>query len=220
MEYSPLNKNKNENLEKQAEWNKILAAVDKITDKLGKPIDAGMKETVTAFLANKLPADNSCEGHFDRGRPYPFVGIESGNKDPEFKEKIIKFTNQMKSKGYESLQDIPETETDMLSRAYEIQSEIKSHEQKIEVVLKSLLDDFYNTHSPVAPEYTLTVWKGASSFEVSPISGAGLGKENWNAFELREKTMSTKEKEEYLRNTQTEMKAFTEFLKDRFFTEK
>ncbi len=46
-----------------------------VGDGLGLGIDAGIMETVVALTANGIPTASSCEGHADRGLPYPWVAI-------------------------------------------------------------------------------------------------------------------------------------------------
>jgi len=53
-----------ENLdEKEEKINEARNRVEKITDRLGKPIDDGIKESVIAFMVNEFPTSSSCEGH-------------------------------------------------------------------------------------------------------------------------------------------------------------
>jgi hypothetical protein len=55
------------NIEKQAKWNEAISRVEKIADKTGRPVDAGIKETVAAFSVNGFETSGSCEGHLDHG---------------------------------------------------------------------------------------------------------------------------------------------------------
>lgn len=64
-------------LQKYRAWGKITAKVDRIADKLGKPIDPGIKETVIALKAFGIITRQSCEGHFDRGMNSPWVSTTS-----------------------------------------------------------------------------------------------------------------------------------------------
>lgn len=54
-----------------------IQQVETITDKLGKPIDEGMKLLVAVLWTHDITTDNSCEGHNDRRTGGPFVGIVS-----------------------------------------------------------------------------------------------------------------------------------------------
>jgi len=56
----------------------IRERVDSIADKLGMPIDPGIKETVVAIQAHGLATSGSCEGHFRNGvLSIPWVAIET-----------------------------------------------------------------------------------------------------------------------------------------------
>jgi len=172
MEKFPTKKNQFEKSDKQEKWNETLASVESIADRKGKPVDEGIKETVVAFLVNNIQTNNSCEGHLDWGRPYPFVDIDH---------------------------------TDELG-------------EDMGLTVQSFLDDFYSIHTPTSPEHKLKLWKGGSFYNLSPISGAGTGRNNWDVFEEREGKMSAEEKENYLGNAQAEMGAFTQYLKESYFS--
>jgi len=55
------------NPEKEKRWAEIAERVEQIKDKLGKPIDAGIKEAVIAFQCLGFETRQSCEGHPDWG---------------------------------------------------------------------------------------------------------------------------------------------------------
>jgi hypothetical protein len=59
----------------------IRAKVDQILDNAGKPIEPGIKETIVGLMANNIVTYQSCEGHMDRGAPYPWVWV--GEEEPE-----------------------------------------------------------------------------------------------------------------------------------------
>lgn len=64
------------NVSKSQEWGAIVAEATQITDANGKPIDAGIFETVVGLIANGIPTIQSCEGHLDQGEMYPWVDLE------------------------------------------------------------------------------------------------------------------------------------------------
>ena len=74
------------------------AEVEQIADKLGNPVDEAIKETVVAFLASDIPTSGSCEGHLDRGTPYPWVEVYApapeGWKESEQKQNEWRQANQ------------------------------------------------------------------------------------------------------------------------------
>ncbi len=62
--------------EREQKWAEIRQGVEKITDKLGKGIDEGIKESVTSLLAHEFPTSQSCAGHIgERGASSPWVEI-------------------------------------------------------------------------------------------------------------------------------------------------
>jgi hypothetical protein len=201
------------NIEKQAKWDEAVSKVEKITDKLGKKIDSGIKETVVVFLVNDFNTDGSCEGHLDHGRPYPWIDISQKPQSIEFKEKESVLINQIKEKGYKTFFDIPKTDEESYSKFIELRNDIGIYRKEIFDKMKSLFASFYYSHKPITKDYTLTILE---SGRIESISGAGLGKDNWEKFKSKIRAMSIEEKKNYLKNSQDEMKAFTEFMKDKF----
>jgi len=63
-------------IEKQQRLIEIREKVETIKDKQGKGVEEGIKESVTALLANDFPTSQSCEGHIgEKGASYPWVEI-------------------------------------------------------------------------------------------------------------------------------------------------
>lgn len=70
-----------------ARWRRMMEAVGRVTDRLGKPVDPGIRETVAVLNLLGLPTIQSCEGHVnDRGHglPAPWVDFAptSADRDP------------------------------------------------------------------------------------------------------------------------------------------
>lgn len=62
----------------------IRKEVANIRDRLGRPIDQGILETVVMFIANGLPTSSSCEGHIEDGRlKIPYVEISAPDEPAE-----------------------------------------------------------------------------------------------------------------------------------------
>lgn len=61
----------------------MAAKIATLADRLGHPIDLGIRHAVIAFNLQGLHTTASCEGHINWGLPYPWIDLE----DP--KEKII-----------------------------------------------------------------------------------------------------------------------------------
>jgi hypothetical protein len=49
------------------EWKELAEKFSYVTDKIGKPIDEGILETVVAFNVLDITPSMSCEGHLDHG---------------------------------------------------------------------------------------------------------------------------------------------------------
>ncbi len=67
--------------EKEIAWEKKLADVEQIADRLGLGVDEKIKESVAAFLIHEFTTSGSCEGHMaeeeekQHGLPYPWVEV-------------------------------------------------------------------------------------------------------------------------------------------------
>lgn len=56
-------------------YDAVEKEVDLITDGLGMPVDDRIKKTIIALRMMRVNTNSSCEGHEDRGCPYPWVGV-------------------------------------------------------------------------------------------------------------------------------------------------
>lgn len=56
-------------------WQETATYFEKVTDRLGQPIDHGIFDTVVALNILGIPTHQSCEGHLTHGAPYPWVDI-------------------------------------------------------------------------------------------------------------------------------------------------
>lgn len=85
-------KSKEAENEKEKRWFELKAEVELIVDGLGKGIDDGIKEGVTALMALDFPTDGSCDGHGISGpwvdvyAPEPDGWRESEEKRQEWRE--------------------------------------------------------------------------------------------------------------------------------------
>ena len=70
--------------DKQAAWEAKREEIDDIADALDLGIDAGIKETVVAFNMLGFNTSGSCEGHLDHGLSTPYIDIEAPDR-PETK---------------------------------------------------------------------------------------------------------------------------------------
>lgn len=90
--------------EKEILWSREAAAVEEITDGLGKKVDENIKEAVIAFHLCGFQTYGSCEGHTggEHGLPYPWVDITipepEGWKENETIQKEWRIKNLMQQK--------------------------------------------------------------------------------------------------------------------------
>ena len=61
--------------ENQVVWEQKSKEADRITDRLGKGLDTGIKETVVGLHVFGIHTTQSCEGHLDWGVCSPWVEV-------------------------------------------------------------------------------------------------------------------------------------------------
>lgn len=142
---------------RQERWNKTLEDLDNITDGLGKPIDAGIKESVASFMVNGYPAQGSCEGHVEKryGKrikisPYIDVGVQEPKTrfigEKQFREEIAG-KHGVDVEGLERNKDawVDLEEYISQNKPQETAEYIATRKanQKMESGVRSLLDEFY-----------------------------------------------------------------------------
>ena len=222
-QFEPTPENK-EAGEKQALWYKTMEQLDQVADRLGKRIDAGIKETVAAFAVNKFPTNGSCEGHVEERfgkkvklRPYIDIGFREPKQrfvgESEIKERIAAEygitaeeveDNDAADKAYWEYthkQDVPETPEFM---------EILAKNKELERSFQQALEAFYQNRQ-VGKDTKLIVKP------IGPIRRLYIttAKEN-------PKSVAESELEQYrqeLSAEQEEVRALTQFLKERFFNQ-
>lgn len=69
-------------------WNEIVTRMSRVTDKLGKPIDEGIFETVVALNALGVQTTQSCEGHLLWGIAAPWVDIDPPGNIKELRNQM------------------------------------------------------------------------------------------------------------------------------------
>lgn len=87
-------------------WDETAEKFRKVTDRLGKPIDAGIFDTVVALNMLGIPTSMSCEGHLDRGLPHPWIDVdlpEPANYYPPEIAQMKEDIRLLEVKFYESL---------------------------------------------------------------------------------------------------------------------
>lgn len=179
--------------EKELLWEKLQQEAAKITDGLGKEIDGGIKETVVALWVHGFTTTASCEGHIGWGEPAPWVDIgEAPSKE------ILKLVQKNPSKTIDDLVAIPQ-----------VRQLNAKNLQEAERILK-ILDEFYKSRSvPIHQRLTISTVNLYGEFRLEPYG-----------VRLRWLYRGSKEEADRLKIYQEEMKAFTEFLKGKYFNSK
>jgi len=207
---------------KKIAWlNRLRKKIDKITDALGMPIDKEIKEAVIMFNVVGLYTSGSCEGHLDHGLPAPWIHIEAPNEPKEryVKEKEIyrkvarKYNLKVEEvrRGYnieafeEAGREIVKNEETKEYKRW------KKENKKLLKKAKKFLEEFYKNRQ-VGSDIKLEIEIfGDDSFRIH----------NGGKYYKPVKDLSEKEKkkvEKMLKKFREEMNAFTEFLKNKYFS--
>lgn len=200
-------------LTKQQQWEELSQKVDTWTDRLGKPIDPGIKEVVIALNLLGIPTRQSCEGHLDWGLPYPWVdfeidAVEIRNRYLEIYEQAQKEESSLKEKhphlSLDELDDLPEMKfiNALHMERFKLSEELEKQEQELLKPLYSYLEQFYQSR-PHPYDLMLVVIRN----RLQSIGGE------------RQAIRSDSEKMDMLMKYRQEMKDFAVFLKNKFFNE-
>ncbi len=175
-----------EKSEKEKHWQKIIAKVETITDKLGKPIDEGIKESIIALTVFDINTDQSCEGHLDHGLPSPWISFDA-KENEELWKKLKEVTKK------------EDKEEDAQIRMVIHKNEIAERKK-----LMPFLDEFYmDRHVPYDRGLIIT------SARRNTLESQGAG--------ILEVESDKSKKRIKMQEYQEEMKAFTDFLKRKYF---
>jgi hypothetical protein len=177
-----------EKTERKKQWKRVRAEVNRIVDRAGKPIDRGIKDGIAIIRIFGFETRKSCWGHPNRGRRAPW--IEFGNYLSR-----ERFNEIRKGKTSEAIHQVPEIRNIR-------KNNLKAHERLME-----LLDEFYKGRdTPFDVRLTIIISGGIFLDAQLASAGASLQRSR------------TKEKQrEKLERYREEMKAFTNFLKNKYF---
>lgn len=224
--------------EKQEILDKIEIEVDQIADRLGKPIDVGIRDTVIYAKALGLETDGSCEGHpkieGEVDNHVPYIDFEASGR-PDYRvedgEDIIQ---KCLDKYGVTMEDVREEIKPDAANAWneaweEIDGRDASQQYKEWLArnramfqrVKELLHEFYqNSDSEmINPEDRLILW-GANDgfFRVTNDADIIESDEEGNNYYKKDKDIEGSEEEiaKKVARWQEEMVAFTKFLKNKF----
>lgn len=129
---------------KEVQIEAIRHEVGQIEDKLGMPIDEGIKDTVVYLKALDFPTSQSCEGHLqdDEGDEQPRAPfVEIYPKEPS----------------EENWVDIPE-----------LRDKVTAESAALKEKATKLLDEFYGENPDIDAKAKLTLWQIAYGFRFEP----------------------------------------------------
>ncbi len=207
--------------ERQATWDRALVQLEEVEDALGRPVDEGIRDAIVAFEVNGFHSNSSCEGHVREQFGYtaklcPYVSV--GFNPPE-----ERFVNQKEiQKRVMDKYGIGPDEFYMHNEAFDdywahIQDEgyreteeyAQITQQNLELWAKllAILSEFYEGR-PHNEETVLILAPVHPFTRVTTRNGdvkKPQGEDEIAACQVE------------LEKEQVEMKAFTEFMKKRFF---
>jgi hypothetical protein len=196
---------------KQEKWNYITKEIEFIVDKLGEPIDNGIKESVIALNAHNFGTMASCEGHLDHGFPYPWVDIGSqiAAENNKVKSRFNKLWKKYlkEKRGEEQMLSTEKTE---LQELIDLETAANTNDLNR---LTELLNEFYelNGNENVGLELRIRMWNQVRLQPTRVPTGPVKSVKE----ELAK--ISNEEIERNLNEYREEMNRFTKFLRDRFF---
>jgi hypothetical protein len=213
-------------------WKNKLEEIEKITDRIGTPIDKNVKEAVAAFQLNGFTTATSCEGHIEKGAPAPWIVVEALNKPTErfvnekqiFQKKaseynipIEKFDHHTDRKAF--LEAFTEAAEQGETEEYR---NWRKENEKLRLKMTGYLDEFYKDKT-VPDDIRLTIETFFTDAFCVHNGGEEYGKNQTNWIEGIENTMTEEEVNELekkMEDRRQEMNKFAEFLKNKYFSEK
>ncbi len=199
---------------KEKRWSEIKQEVDRVKDRLGTPVDEGIKESVVALKANGFGTTGSCEGHLDSGRGYPWILVESPlaeslDRDARYNKLQEKARHAQKEEG----EPLTAAERDEVRKLVEAQIEANEKEYGR---LSRLLEEFYKSSREHGRKYParLVIEKGPwNQSWLVPEGVHHIGRRAQREPDPRSRATKFKALALY----KGEMERFTKFLRGRFF---
>lgn len=194
---------------RQAFWEQKKGEIDGIKDRLGKGLDEGIKETVTSLQVLGINTTQSCEGHLEWGVGAPWVEVAA----PE-SERLSRLEEQAQ-RTFQEAEAALETEghiTDEIATKFDEAHTLRREVKRINLVeaakVMPLLETFYQNRQDTPFDGRLTL--SFLSHGSSRIESQGA------AFQ---ETASSEIKQQKLAEYQEEMRVFTSFLKNKYFSD-
>lgn len=214
-------------LTKKELWQKMEQEVATWGDALGKGIDVRIKDTVIVLNLLGFKTEQSCEGHIDWGRPYPWVRIASRDSEiNNLRKKALNIFTSIEQKESEIQKKYPNLsprdalrkdegdntkDSQELLVLYQAKHQLNDEIEKLSttkmIPLRNLIFDFYKNRT-IDLDSMIIISEFDNSFELYSIGG------NWQTARDKE------EKKKKLIEYQQEMKSFADFLTDYYFEKK
>lgn len=186
--------------QKESNWRAMTAYVDNVGDRLGLPVDEGIKESVVALNVFGINTSGSCEGHLDRGIAAPWIDVQAKKtrEGEALKQQADALFENAETREKEGA---PPEELDQIYKEYHrLRKEIKRPDlEEVKKLMQQLIDFYADRKVPFDTQLTIAQGRlqsqGAILQEIADLST----------------------KEQQLHAFQEEMRAFTIFLKDKYF---
>lgn len=185
----------NERVTHQERWERKLCEVDALRDKIGKPVDRGIRETVAILQLLGLHTRQSCEGHIGWGLAAPWVQLYVPEAEKLLRE-IIPLENR--------LQELDEENKEfdrVLHERNQLQEQEGRYEAHAWAILFSFLDKFYCRYPAASYEHHIVLHINGRLTIQGLLLQPG-----------RDAATQALKLQEY----QEEMRRFTQFLKEQF----
>ena len=135
--------NMTERAKPQKRWQLKLREVDELRDKLGKPVDAGIREAVAILQLLGLHTRQSCEGHLDWGQPAPWVALYVPEAE-KLREEIVPLEHWL---------EVLKEDSEAFDRVCHERNRLRQQEAQCEAhawtLLFRWLETYYQHHSAV-----------------------------------------------------------------------
>jgi hypothetical protein len=171
-------------MNKDEQWQKAADEIDKTVDRKGTPIDQGIKRMVIVLRLLGFRTENSCEGHLDRGYPFPHLNLESHDR-PKYEQRYDDLVIEMGLLENSKFTKDPAKQQEYFSsKEYQaIRQEEDQAEAEVMGEVLDLINDFYDQHERPR-DHAISVW----STRVFPEASMKIG------------TMSAKQKRGFLKS--------------------
>ena len=218
-----------ESQDKRVVWDSKLKELEKVTDRLGMPIDGNILETIAGLNLLEIPTTSSCGGHLrseeDHKIGFPYFGGHATNEpktrfvgEQELRDKVaVKYGIDPKNvdRDKKSLHEYWDILADDDYQETEEYQAWMSQNEDIKNRIARLLEEFYQG-AEVLPQVKLHIGRIYPGYRIETVYDSVI--EALEKSGLSEEEMATKA-EDYVRTAQEEMIRFTEFLKRKYLSD-